>query len=282
MKAFKSICTILATITLCQAASAQKTYNVVALKGESLVKISGEWTPLRLNMKLDETAILKNTGEPEAEVCVREAGTPDCYNIFVLKNEFNFKDFINADTKGERRSNTSSFSYFIKTGLSISRSPNVKITRTNSAATHRNSEQPFTCNTIIHSIAAKTGGIFLIDSLSSVISDYAIEINRDGEHLSAYNFSDKTLYAIIFNISKDQYGDNCITFLHDEDMYIILEPYSIKEIEYNPESDRECRTVLFASENILDPLSLKDDILNADGSDTAGDEIVPVGIASAR
>ncbi len=201
----------------------------------------------------------------------------NCYNIHLLNDVFEFRRFLNAKPESDKRNGASSFSYFVGTQLKISRTPNVKITRTQLAAAHRDTEPSPKNNAIINSLTAKMGGVFHTDRLACVESDYSLELTVEDGWLMLYNDTDKILYANVFCLSRDEYGDFVVEFLHNEDENVIIEPFSVRIIEFCPLQDR---TVLaIAMENPFDPLSLQSDLINANGSEAIGTEIIPTAVA---
>ena len=270
--------TYLATIALSVSVSAQnKSFIVVSKTGDCSILQGKDWQPLKVGTRLTENSVLRNSGQPEAEIQLIGMETGESYKVFILHSQFEMSTlFNNPETDYSKGSASSYIHYVLQTALEAG--SDTHFVRNYTGITHRDDSLLIVSDMdkIMYSIAK--GNVFFIDNLKEFSSDYPVSAEVVPEGVILDNEADVPLYFILFTVEEDPEEGADLTAVFTDDVLIFLPPKTQVFREASVKAD--AGLLLFAYDVRLDPITVRRALIYTEGGVPRPRETVKVGIFS--
>lgn len=269
--------TCLAALALALGASAQnKTFIAVSKTGDCSIQQGKDWPALKVGTQLTEKSVLRNSGQPEAEIQLIGMETGESYKVFILHSQFEMSSLFNNPVQDYSKGSGSSYvHYVLQTALEAG--SDTHFVRNFTGVTHRADSLLIVedVDKILYSIAR--GDVFLIDNLKSFRSDYPVSAEVIPGGVILDNEADIPLYFILYTVENSDDGP-VLNAVFTDDVVISIPPKTqvFREAGVNADAG----LLLFAYDVKMDPITVKRAITNAEGGVPQPRDTVKIGVFS--
>lgn len=274
---------LLMALTTISAAAQNKTFIAVSKSGDCSLLDNGQWIPLQVGTRLSPQSVLRNSGQPEAEIQLVGLETGDRYKLFILHSQFKMRTLFDAPRKDYTKGTASSyFRYVLQSALEAN--ADTHFIRNYTGATHRSDSLAMCMETerIVYTLS--NGASFSFDALKKAPSDYPISATVIPGGVIFDNGADIDLGFVLYNVQKSEQGLVLTSVFgdeNDEDEVIIVTVPAKTQIYKESDKPLGPDLLLIAYEKPINPITLKRAMYNAEGGDSfQRKEIVKVGVFS--
>lgn len=266
------------TVLLCYTAvfAQQKNFIAVSLTGQCEMESANKWVPLKVGTVLTPETVLRNSGQPEAELQVVELETGNSYKVGILHNTLSVKT-MSDDVDGVFESGSPvSFVRFV-IQVALEKSSDVHFVRNYSGITSRGDSNLLAedVDCLVYSLSK--GNPMSFQYLRKVTTDYTVTCERAKNGLILRNDSDCPLYFIVYSVKQSQEGEELVPVFGDDTLLIRANTQRFEAVNIPYDS----WLLLLAYEKAVDPQTLKSTLYNAEGAVPAVKPVSPVGIFTA-
>lgn len=265
---------LICTFVALSAASQNKSFIAVSKTGDCTILDNGNWVPLKVGTRLTSKSVLRNSGQPEAEIQLVGMETGDSYKVFILHSQFSMNSLTDSP-RADYRSGTASsyFRYVLQTALEAN--SDIHFVRNYTGMTHRGDSIVVSLDAERILYALTKGETFSFDLLKEAKSDYPVyaEVIPGGVILN--NEADIALGFILFAVEDSEEGVILTPVFGDDAVLNVPgKTQRFKEVDIPVAA----RLLLVAYDTPLDPITVKRAFYNAEGAIPAEREAVKVGI----
>lgn len=258
------------------AASQNKSFIAVSKSGDCSIINGGNWAPLQVGTVLTPESVLRNSGQPEAELQLIGTETHDSYKLFILHSQFEMSVLFNAPQAEYRKGTASSyFRYVLQNALEAN--ADTHFIRNYTGMTHRGDSLAMNLDTekIINTLSG--GATFSFATLRNVDSDYPVSSTVVTGGVILDNEADISLDFVLYCVQDSPEGSVLTAVFGDDD--VINVPARTKRFK-KADIPADAGLLLIAYEKPLDPITLKRALYLAEGAVPTRREIVKVGVFS--
>ena len=268
---------LLIALTTISAASQNKTFIAVSKSGDCSLLENGQWIPLQVGTRLSPQSVLRNSGQPEAEIQLVGLETGDSYKLFLLHSQFEMRTLFDAPRRDYTKGTASSyFRYVLQSALEAS--ADTHFIRNYTGATHRSDSLAMCRETerIVYTLS--NGATFSFDALKKAHSDYPVSAAIIPGGVILDNGADIGLDFVLYSVQKSA-QELVLTAVFGED-HIIHVP-ARTQLFKETVKPADTGLLLIAYDKPIDPVTLERVLCNAEGGTfVSQNEPVRVGIFS--
>lgn len=252
-----------------------KTFIAVSKTGDCSILNKGEWVELKVGTQLTEQSILRNSGQPEAEIQLMGLETGDCYKVSILHDTFELRTLFEAPEAEFRHGTATKYvRYVFQTALESS--SDTHIIRTFTGATQRGDSLHFKKALLNLKFTLGRGQAFSLEALKTFPSDYPVKAEVIPSGVILDNGADIPLHFILFT-TQDSPDGILLNPVFGKDTVICVPARTQRFLAESVPGD--ATLLLIAYETPLDPENLQNALYEESGVQKVG-TVTKVGVFS--
>lgn len=273
MKELRVLCLVAFLACYSIAFAQQKEFVAVSLTGQCEIQSTDKWVPLKVGTILTQETVLRNSGQPEAELQVVELSTGNNFKIGILHNTLSIKT-LSDDADGVYESGSSiSFVRFV-VQAALNNSGDVHFVRNYTGMTSRGNSNLLAedVDNLVYSLSK--GNPLSFRYLRTLETDYKVACEKAQNGIILYNDSDRPLFFIVYSVGQSEEGEVLVPLFGDDVLQIQANTQRFEAVDITQND----WLLLLAYDKAVNPATLKSTLYNVEGAVPAIKPVSPVGI----